>query len=280
MSGLSEGIHYNWFTLQTLVRRSGTATSLPDNTTMSIAGELAQWPDLLPRLCQMLDSDNYSVCEGAFGALQKICEDSADMLDSDALNRPLNILIPKFLQFFKHTSPKIRSHAIACVNQFIIQRSQALMLHIDDFISNLFYLANDQDPEVRKNICRAIVMLLEVRMDRLVPHMNNIIDYMLQRTQDQDEGVSLEACEFWLSLADEPVCKEALEPHLAKLIPVLVRGMKYSEIDIILLRGDVEDDQMVPDREEDIRPRFHRSRSHHQVKYILQRLPLKKTTSG
>ena len=39
--------------------------------------------------------------------------------------------------------------------------------------------------------------------------------------------------------------------------------MKYSEIDIILLRGDVEDDQMIPDREEDIRPRFHRSKSHH-----------------
>ncbi len=136
------------------------------------------------------------------------------------------------------------------------------MLHIDDFIQNLFHLANDDDPEVRKNICRAIVMLLEVRMDRLIPHMNSIIDYMLQRTQDADEGVSLEACEFWLSLADEPVCKEALQPHLDKLIPVLVRGMKYSEIDIILLRGDVEDDQMVPDREEDIRPRFHRSRSH------------------
>lgn len=134
------------------------------------------------------------------------------------------------------------------------------MLHIDDFIQNLFFLAQDNEPEVRKNICRAMVMLLEVRMDRLIPHMNNIIDYMLQRTQDSDEGVSLEACEFWLSLADEPVCKEALEPHLNKLIPVLVRGMKYSEIDIILLRGDVEDDQMVPDREEDIRPRFHRSR--------------------
>ncbi len=56
------------------------------------------------------------------------------MLDSDALNRPLNILIPKFLQFFKHTSPKIRSHAIACVNQFIIGRSQALMVNIDTFI--------------------------------------------------------------------------------------------------------------------------------------------------
>ena len=51
------------------------------------------------------------------------------------------------------------------------------------------------------------------------------------------------------------MCKEALQPHLDKLIPVLVRGMKYSEIDIILLRGDVEEDEMIPDREEDIKPR-------------------------
>ena len=77
---------------------------------------------------------DYNVCEGAFGALQKICEDSAEILDSDALNRPLNILIPKFLQFFQHSSSKIRSHALACVNQFIISRTQALMIHIDAFL--------------------------------------------------------------------------------------------------------------------------------------------------
>ena len=99
------------------------------------------------------------------------------MLDSDALNRPLNFLIPKFLQFFKHNSPKVRSHAIACINQFIIGRSQALMVNIDSFIQNLFILANDDDPEVRKNICRAIVMLLEVRMDRLVPHMSRFTQF-------------------------------------------------------------------------------------------------------
>merc|ERR1740131_637718 len=137
------------------------------------------------------------------------------------------------------------------------------MTHIDQFIEALFYRASDDNPEVRKNVCRAIVMLLEVRLDRLVPHMNNIIDYMLARTQDPDEGVALEACEFWLSLAEQPICREALQPHLPKLVPVLVRCMKYSEIDIILLKGDVEEDEMIPDREEDIRPRFHRSRSHH-----------------
>ena len=76
------------------------------------------------------------------------------------------------------------------------------------------------------------------------------------------QGVALEACEFWLSLAEQPICKEVLQPHLDKLVPVLVGGMNYSEIDIILLRGDVEEDKNVPDRKEDVRPRFHRSKTH------------------
>lgn len=63
-----------------------------------------------------------------------------------------------------------------------------------------------------------------------------MLQYMLMRTQDSDEGVALEACEFWLSLAEQPICKEALGQHLARLVPILVHGMKYSEIDIILLK--------------------------------------------
>lgn len=74
---------------------------------------------------------------------------------------------------------------------------------------------------------RALVMLLEVRMDRLIPHMHNIIEYMLMRTQDVDEGVALEACEFWLSLAEQPICKEALAPHLTRLVPILVSSLLY-----------------------------------------------------
>lgn len=97
-------------------------------------------------------------------------------------------------------------------------------------------MAGDEDPEVRKNVCRALVMLLEVRMDRLIPHMQQIIEYMLLRTQDADEGVALEACEFWLSLAEQPICRDVLSPYLTRLVPILVHGMKYSEIDIILLK--------------------------------------------
>lgn len=126
--------------------------------------------------------------------------------------------------------------------------------------------ANDNDLEVKKNVCKALVMLLEVKVDKLMPHMDQIILYMILRTQDEDEQVALEACEFWLVLADQHICSEVLYNHIGSLVPVLVRCMKYSELDIIVLKGDVdEDDQNVPDREEDIRPRFHRvNRMHNQ----------------
>lgn len=84
------------------------------------------------------------------------------------------------------------------------------------------------------------------------------------RTQDQDENVALEACEFWLTLAEQAICKEVLSAHLNRLVPILMRRMKYSEIEIILLKGDIEEDEMIPDKEEDIKPRFHRSRTHSQ----------------
>lgn len=99
-------------------------------TTILSKEGLINWPDLLPKLCSMLDSNESHSCEGAFGALQKICQDSPQILDNDALN----FLIPKFLQFLKHNNSKIRSHALVCVNKFITSKTQALILHIDCFI--------------------------------------------------------------------------------------------------------------------------------------------------
>ncbi|EEB14578.1 transportin-2, putative [Pediculus humanus corporis] len=231
-------------------------------TTIASKGNLSAWPELLPTLSNMIDSQNYNTCEGAFGALQKICEDSAELLDNDTWNKPLLLLIPKLIQFFKHNSSKIRSHAVACVNQFMISKTQVLNPHIDTLLENLFLLTTDEDVEVRRNLCKALVTLLDVRMDRLLPHLHEIVVYMVRSTQDQDENVAVEACEFWLSLADKSVCREVLAPHLHTLVPILVRGMKYSEIDVILLKGDVEEDEMIPDRDEDIKPRFHKSKIH------------------
>ena len=144
-------------------------------TTIASKGNLSAWPELLPTLSNMIDSQNYNTCEGAFGALQKICEDSAELLDNDTWNKPLLLLIPKLIQFFKHNSSKIRSHAVACVNQFMISKTQVLNPHIDTLLENLFLLTTDEDVEVRRNLCKALVTLLDVRMDRLLPHLHEIV---------------------------------------------------------------------------------------------------------
>jgi transportin-1 len=134
------------------------------------------------------------------------------------------------------------------------------MSNIDLFLENLFQLANDTDSDVRKHVCRALVMLVEVRIDRLIPHMQQIIEYMLLTSQDIDETVALEACEFWLMIADQPNCRDTLQPYLDKLLPILCKNMKYSDNDAIFLQG-IDDDQHIPDKSEDIRPHLHRTRS-------------------
>lgn len=44
--------------------------------------------------------------------------------------------------------------------------------------------------------------------------INFVLQYMLIRTQDTNETVALEACEFWLTLAEQSICMEALAPFL------------------------------------------------------------------
>lgn len=233
-------------------------------TSIVVQGELAHWPDLFDILMEKMDSEDPFECEGSFSILQKVCEDSAEMLDSEQFRRPLNLLIPKFLHYFNHNSSKIRSYALSCINNFIMNRTQVLMSYVDVFIDGLFKLAADTDCQVRQNVCKAFVLLVEIRMDRLIPHIHHIIEFMLMSTQDNDINVALDACEFWLTLAEQPICKEVLTPHLQRLIPILMQKMKYSDLDIALLKGDVEDDEMIPDREEDIKPRFYRSKTHSQ----------------
>lgn len=167
----------------------------------------------------------------------------------------MNVLVPKFLQATEHPSEQIRVHALNCLNQFIQHGSNALINHIDAFIQALFKRASDEKAMVRRFVCQALVYILGWRPDKLLPEMNNVVEYMLYSTQDQDEEVALEACEFWLQFAEDPSLAESLRPYVNKIAPVLLKGMVYSEIDVLMLDGD-DDDAAVPDKPEDIKPRF------------------------
>ena len=117
----------------------------------------------------------------------------------------------------------------------------------------------DPEPEVRKYVCEAIVLFLESNFNHLQPQLPQIIEYMLACSDDDDDGVALEAGEFWLRLTDEEGTVEVLAQYLPQLIPTLLKRMRYSEFDIILLKGD--DDSHVADSDQDVRPHITKSRS-------------------
>ncbi|KAF9996424.1 hypothetical protein BGZ79_009826 [Entomortierella chlamydospora] len=231
-------------------------------TTILSRNSIMSWPEVLPTLMGLLDSQDPNVVEGSFKALAKICEDSSDELDMEINGeRPLNFMIPKIITYFQSPLVSIRVCALTCINQFITRKSQSFMVNVDAFVEGLGQLSNDNHPDVRKHVCQAMVMLLEARSDKLIPQINNVVEYMLYSTKDDDESVALEACEFWLAFAEQDALQEHLRPHLNRVIPVLLQGMVYSELDIISLDVD-DEDASVPDRPEDMKPRFHHAKTH------------------
>lgn len=175
--------------------------------------------------------------------------------------RPLDFMIPKFLQLSEHTSPKMRSHAVACLSYFVPVGSQSLFVHIDAFIACLFKRASDEDPSVRRHVCQALVLLLAARPEKLMPEMSNVAEYMLYSTKDKNEHVALEACEFWLTFAEDVDLAAFLHPLLEKVAPVLLDCMVYGEDDLLWLEGDAED-AAVPDKDSDIKPRHYGGKAH------------------
>ena len=170
-------------------------------------------------------------------------------------------MIPKFLALSEHPSAKIRAHSVACLSFFVPANSQSLLVHIDNFIACLFKRASDDDPSVRRHVCQALVLLLAAKPEKLMPEMANVAEYMLYSTKDKNENVALEACEFWLTFAEDIDLAPYLRPLLGKVAPVLLDCMIYGEDDLLWLEGDTEDAD-VPDKETDIKPRHYGSKSH------------------
>ncbi|XP_028113614.1 transportin-1-like isoform X5 [Camellia sinensis] len=239
------------------------------STAGTIISELVQiggvfgWPELLHTLVQCLDSNDLNHMEGAMDALSKICEDIPQVLDSEMpglTERPINVFLPRLLQFFQSSHASLRKLSLGSVNQFIMLMPQVLYLSMDKYLQGLFILANDPAADVRKLVCAAFVQLIEVRPAFLEPHLRNVIEYMLQVNKDPDDEVSLEACEFWSAYCGTELPPENLREFLPHLIPILLSNMVYADDDESLVVS--EEDGSLPDRDQDLRPRFHSSRFH------------------
>ncbi|KAJ8517524.1 hypothetical protein ONZ45_g5317 [Pleurotus djamor] len=224
--------------------------------------EPKNWPECLQHLVNALDMPDPTHQEAAFNVLEKACEDYPRKLDVEIGGmRPLDFMIPKFLMLTEHSSPRMRAHAVACLSYFVPVNCQSLFVHIDAFIAALFKRASDEDPSVRRHVCQALVLLLAARPEKLMPEMANVAEYMLYSTKDKNENVALEACEFWLTFAEDADLATYLHPLLGRVAPVLLDCMIYGEDDLLWLEGDAED-AAVPDKDTDIKPRHYGGKSH------------------
>lgn len=230
-------------------------------TTIVSQSNLSDWKELMPFLVDLLKSSNEDAVSGGFDALVKLCEDSADKL-VNCNTRPLNEVVPKVLEYFKHPKEEFRVGALKCVNHLMIVLPPALVVEMDHFLQGISSLTGDTSNEVRKLVCQSIVVLLEVGIQYLVPHMESIIQFIIIASQDDDENVAIEACEFWASFCDQPFfddVKPMLEPYLPQVLPLLLVKMVYSQEDIVMFEAEEEEqNETVPDRPEDMKPIFHK----------------------
>lgn len=226
-------------------------------------GGIAGWLELLQALVTCLDSNDINHMEGAMDALSKICEDIPQVLDSDVpglAERPINIFLPRLLQFFQSPHTSLRKLSLGSVNQFVMLMPSALFVSMDQYLQGLFLLSNDPSAEVRKLVCAAFNLLIEIRPSFLEPQLRNLFEYMLQVNKDTDDDVALEACEFWHSYFEAQLPHENLKEFLPRLVPVLLSNMIYADDDESLV--EAEEDESLPDRDQDLKPRFHSSRLH------------------
>ncbi|KAK0635712.1 armadillo-type protein [Bombardia bombarda] len=223
-------------------------------------GGLYSWPELLPELLNMLSNESGQFSpeaqEGAMTTMTKICEDNTKLLEREHNGqRPLNFLLPKFIEATQSPLPKVRAQALTAINIFTPRKSQAMLTSVDSLLQHLFHLSEDSVSDVRRQVCRAFVRLVETRPDKLLPHIGGLVDYIITQQKSEDEELACEAAEFWLSVGEHANLWQALRPYVDKIIPVLLQCMVYSPEDIGML-GGASDDEDEDDREEDIKPQF------------------------
>jgi HEAT repeat protein len=224
-------------------------------------GGLLAWPEVLQELLGLVSNASGDVTrhtqEAAMSAVAKVCEDNRKILDKDyGGQRPLEVIIPRLLEFTGSDSSLIRSTALSTIQIFLSMKPQALIANFDTFMSNLFRLASDPSTDVRRTVCQAFGQLAEIAPEQLIHHMAGLVDYIiLQQNNNEDPELALDAAEFWLTAGEQPILQQPLGPYLPKIIPLLLRSMIYDEDEVERLAAE-NDDAEEEDRAEDLKPRF------------------------
>ncbi|KAJ5488269.1 Armadillo-like helical [Penicillium expansum] len=215
-------------------------------TAMVLHGGLLAWPEIVNELLTTVANASGDVPmparEAAMDTLCKVCEDNRKVLDRDYQGqRPLDIIIPSLLQFISVESSRIRIASLNAIHVFLPFKPQALIDSLDQFLSQLFRIAGDENTRVRQMVCQSFSQLVETAPEKLAPHMEGLVNYIIMQQQSQDDPeLALDAAEFWIGAGEQERLQAELAPYMHKIIP--------------------QDDADAEDRAEDLKPQFAKSK--------------------
>lgn len=227
------------------------------------------WPEFLPTLVRLASchTSRAETVEAVAEALAKICEDASDELMEDSSSPVSSLLLPCFLQLCSRSGSGVASEAaqvaaLTAINCFIYH-DNAIAAHLESFLAILSELSASPQasPRMKRVICQSLNLLMDAYPDEMQPVLPSVLDYMLRMTalhrpdeRDEDkEALALEACEFWLSLAERDSAVEHVTPILPQLLPVLMFNTIYADDDPDLLDSMSSEDNAT--RSEAFKPR-------------------------
>lgn len=219
---------------------------------------LKNWSELIPFLLKSFAAQNeYS--EIALTTLFKICEDLINNQKSqDEIYRVTKEVFPKFVEYLSKEDCMMHQDIVRLTNQFLQDYFHIMKQSLDLglYLRNIIRLANTDDVELQKYICHTFVIYVDKQEESLLPHLHDVIMYLMDKNQHEDQEISLQACEFWLATTKLPTCKDILSPYINKLLPILLKNMRYSQAELNIIKDSLGADANNKDLAKDISP-FH-----------------------
>ena len=192
--------------------------------------ELRGWPELLPSLCGVLAAPDSApaLLDGALYTLKLVVEDQRRELCDEANGAPINALAPLLLRHLASADAAVRENALCCIGEYVLDMPPVYLRMGDALLKALFALTGDAVPAVRKLACRAIVSLAQLQTDVVAAYIAPIVKYLVAATQDSAPDVAAEALAFWEEVDKDDDTHDAVRPHLAELVPLLIARTQYT----------------------------------------------------
>ena len=224
------------------------------------------------------------IVEGAFDAILKICEDMIELwrqisisFNTEELGVPTEnakILLPDFLEFSNSVLlPAILSHPNARMKvillnvfatNFLFFPNHALARHLPSYYDVLGrWAASETQPDTVAHICKGLTYIASHHPDLYANSLAAVMNFVLQASKNESYSVRLDALQFWPVVSLNSEWLHMLQPLLPDLLSILLDNMVYSQEDYLGMDEAIlnEENASIPDRPEEMAPRFHKEDS-------------------